>query len=422
MHASSTRGGQFGHCPNCRRGFTLVELLVVIAIIGILIALLLPAVQAAREAARRAHCNNNLKQLGLALHNYHAALGSFPSGVTFGRYFEPPNIRLFDLGGGGFYNNGFMSLLSYMEQQNVQSLFNANRSWEDQDARIIAAVIPTLVCPSNGNDENPVEEKYVQDVVTQLGDGKLGTSYGTTDYIMCRGVSDAWCVFPGALRSWNDIVVNDLSGKAGFAYQERGMFDFSLPVETNAPGASFACRESLISDGLSNTMAMGEGAQGPNWQLCTNRTGTCTQADALKDPNNPSRTLPVYQLWSMPVNLTDLTSDGLYIASPFGCTLERINKNPVTHSVIDASTRLTTCRSYTDWAGNGKAYTQSANADRTSNFRSDHPGGGNFVFADGSCHFVAESVDMAIYRGMSTIQGGQERQPSPASNELQSAF
>ena len=106
-----------------RRGFTLVELLVVIAIIGILIALLLPAVQAAREAARRMQCSNNLKQIGLALHNYHAAQKSFPpGGLGYGwcgwsshPEWSTPSVH---------NKNGLLMLLPYLEQQPLYDGFD----------------------------------------------------------------------------------------------------------------------------------------------------------------------------------------------------------------------------------------------------------------------------------------------------------
>jgi prepilin-type N-terminal cleavage/methylation domain-containing protein len=130
------------HCRSTHRGFTLVELLVVIAIIGILVALLLPAIQAAREAARRAQCNNNLKQFGLALHNYHDTYGALPcrqGGPSWtGGGFTPPRW------------SGFVNLLPFIEQTalydeiagTVSHVWNGGATYFDEQ-------VDTLLCPSD---------------------------------------------------------------------------------------------------------------------------------------------------------------------------------------------------------------------------------------------------------------------------------
>jgi len=115
-----------------KRGFTLVELLVVIAIIGILVALLLPAVQSAREAARRVQCVNNLKQIGLALHNYHDTFNSLP-GVYVQEAAAP-----------------YVSVLPYIEQANLADSYNYDLAWNNETNTTVGTLMPgAYTCPSN---------------------------------------------------------------------------------------------------------------------------------------------------------------------------------------------------------------------------------------------------------------------------------
>jgi prepilin-type N-terminal cleavage/methylation domain-containing protein/prepilin-type processing-associated H-X9-DG protein len=127
--------------PRSNGGFTLVELLVVIAIIGLLIALLLPAVQAAREAARRMSCSNHLKQIGLALHNYHDTYKRFPPTVTL-----PAGVVPFDSW------SVHARLLSFLEQQSLEDIIDWKLHYKSQPA-VTKMRVATYLCPSEINDK-----------------------------------------------------------------------------------------------------------------------------------------------------------------------------------------------------------------------------------------------------------------------------
>ena len=184
------------------RGFTLVELLVVIAIIGLLIAILLPAVQMAREAARRMSCRNNLRQLGLAMQEYHDTHNKFPPGVI-----DLDN----DFRNGR--HSGFTLLLPFLEQQNLHHAYDFNVPWNAGPNQALAHTrLSVLLCPSSGSD------------VPQHG----GVSGAATDYAFSKGPLAYLCRQP---------------------VQPRGMFAINDKV-----------RMADITDGTSHTFAAGEAA------------------------------------------------------------------------------------------------------------------------------------------------------------------
>ena len=165
------------HLRSPRRAFTLIELLVVIAIIAVLIALLLPAVQSAREAARRAQCTNNLKQIGLAVHNYLDVHGRLPIGRGT-RPARPYTVL-------SRYNySGFSMILPFMEQSPIFSSINFDLTMTVQDGNTtaMATVISSFLCPSDsqmtpvelGRDELPVQRGLQRPLLLRRDGHRLG--------------------------------------------------------------------------------------------------------------------------------------------------------------------------------------------------------------------------------------------------------
>ena len=234
-----------------RRGFTLVELLVVIAIIGILIGLLLPAVQAAREAARRMQCTNNLKQLGLALHNYHDSYNCLPG---------------FGMGGDRPYDyTPFIGMLPHFEQQARFAALSAGdpangiAPWDIEPFEHYSTFVgklETLICPSDGQAASGYS-------TTEYGGPLAGTAYTTTNYRFCEG--DA---VNG--RGWH----NDCrSANANCPHSKRGAFTMKYSGRLST-GVSWCPSFAAITDGTSNTIAMSE--------RCTSPRGRYTDDEDVK--------------------------------------------------------------------------------------------------------------------------------------------
>jgi len=181
-----------------RLGFTLIELLVVIAIIAVLVALLLPAVQQAREAARRSQCKNNLKQIGIALHNYEGACRAFPPG-----YISGPNIPAmgpvdpqFNDAGQGW---GWLTqLLPYIDQAPLYNVLNLSLPcYDPANVAATRTTIKSIRCPSDSAGGNPAFGETVN--VVDVNDNTLAV-FGRSNYVANVGNSTLWCSWPVTLQ------------------------------------------------------------------------------------------------------------------------------------------------------------------------------------------------------------------------------
>jgi prepilin-type N-terminal cleavage/methylation domain-containing protein/prepilin-type processing-associated H-X9-DG protein len=390
-----------------RRAFTLVELLVVIAIMGVLVALLLPAIQAAREAARRANCTSNLKQFGIALANYHDQLKSFPAGACNNWANGPQNAA-------HVYSSPHAMLLPYFEEVSLHTLYNSKVAWFYQYGRVAETVIPAYVCPSYGG-ANPVVDKSLNKFLLLASRDRpvyytADQGLGVTTYAFCKGVTDAWCY--GGL----DIQTALPPGPPWVKNSERGMFDINWAVPIRK-----------ITDGASRTIAVGEGTGGPSWPIAAQLSATSSVGDpqAVKrwtnygvDGNGLLRNATMVWINAEP-SFHPQNTFGVVGTTVTACTVEPMNKNPVTAAYATLfPNHLGHCEKSLPGAvgtkkptscprpNNGGTKGTQCGRHVTPNFRSDHPGGCNFLFADGSVHYLQEDISMLAYQQLSTIAGG----------------
>ncbi|MHB1560703.1 MAG: DUF1559 family PulG-like putative transporter [Isosphaeraceae bacterium] len=311
-----------------RRAFTLIELLVVIAIIGVLIAILLPAVQAAREAARRIQCTNNLKQIGIALHNYHDTCGAFPPG-----YLSLMDRVTYRNDGPGW---GWAALaMNQMEGTPVYNSINFVLNIEypaNQTARV--TVLKSFLCPSDAWREDLFT--VVDSTTSNTTPGAPICQVASSNYVGSVGSGD-----PSSLYPW---VPTD-----------------SPPGRDNGNGLFFrnhSIRIAQITDGTSQTFAVGERSQNLSRATWTGAVTNAAvplvllQAEAGLDPEGSGALVIAH------------TGEGHGPNSPSGL----------------------------------------AHGDQ---YWAMHPGGANFLFADGSVRFIKEQVGFRVFQALATRAGGE---------------
>jgi prepilin-type N-terminal cleavage/methylation domain-containing protein len=360
-----------------KNGFTLIELLVVIAIIGILVALLLPAIQAAREAARRTQCLNNLKQIGVALHNYHSAFQRFPTQTTGSK----PNA-------GGGCGGGFFSwmvpVLPYLEQQALFDSIDLNVGMMDRcdmatsghyvgltisashrNADAAATAVSTFLCPSDSYEAtrtlgtaNPAPGNYT---------GNVGWVTGT----------------------------KGLDGNVAPVEQSNGFFGIDNPKKRD-PWQQPVVASRHFSDGLSHTAAVSERQITNAQRLQDLASAPASQQSYCAGTTGVSRTLPEWVSYCEHVTLPDFTYSSpigrAWISGWSAVGNTYMHVNPI---------NMRSCHLYGGEDDGMNLITPS----------SAHPGGVLVLMGDGHVNFVAQEVDMPIWWSMGS-RGGGEAQPN----------
>lgn len=340
--------------PGNRIGFTLIELLVVIAIIGLLIALLLPAVQSAREAARRMQCNNNLKQIGLALHSYENTHGAFPpAGKSTDYTSNPPNAQFVD--GVGILPR----LLPYVEALTTYNAINFSMDYNHVSGANFtgySAVISVFLCPSANREPSGGRDAIdpADPAATQAGIG-----YGVTDYAaLCATTIDPLGRTGGPCSTPIAIYRNCLMRTDGLLKQ--GM-----------------TRLAEVTDGLSQTMVVTEDGGRDARFISAYSESYVTPALTLARPVPPGQRR--FWRWAEP--------DGAIVSST------AINN------------KATPSHENSQYPASGSTTGNSAGAN--DEIFSFHPGGVNALMGDGSVRFVKEGMNIVIQRSLITPKGGE---------------
>jgi prepilin-type N-terminal cleavage/methylation domain-containing protein/prepilin-type processing-associated H-X9-DG protein len=330
------------------RGFTLIELLVVIAIIAILIALLLPAVQQAREAARRSQCRNNLKQIGLAMHNYHDVANQFPPGMIYGGGHTGSGLQQFNLN-----HTAWTMILPYLDQAPLYNLWQPEvaSGWYHRNGLepagdpnvnvpVTSTILSVLLCPS----ERSEPQLYSYDLGHQ---DRASVNAAPTNYLLCSGT-----ISEHSTHNWGRYLATagsaTLGGDTMVMNSRNGIF-----------GDNGAASIRHIKDGTSNVVMVGE-----------------THLRRASSSYVPR--------WGQVGHVA------LFTRTRGWATGSRDDiRNTINHPLVDSDLVPRADRLMDYWT--------------TGSF---HAGGAQFLFADGSVRFINENVDRRPFITAYLIQAG----------------